>query len=1323
MLRRANTSMRSLGQLTKKVRHPSRNNQPLKNYHSSSFVGCISLRRSIFNYGINTSSLVFANYDYEERSFSTSSSPFIKSNELHPPLHSSSLHLHSLDKCHRHSIPIVRSPYIDNPKNYSSFRASDHSKYDNGVSFLDSRTEDLIYRYETSEADKLTLLREAQELIHSWGLHIGREGNKLLQGERVDNRDRFAKDFKNINHGLSQCVSIFDNLFKHHHGQSQNSEDVVQTKVILTSLYDHILSLKVKYMPPPTTTSMAATTANNDKQSNEEDDHTSIQSTLVFFYKYMSYFANTALFHRMLNQCSYYQLSLEAEELLLQMTRLASSSLQTEINSSLSSSNVTYECKPNTLTFNHVLKAQRMPHRAQAILEQMIKLSTAESNNVNSDNGVVGNHDEIKPDSYSFHTVMNAFIQAPNDISIDGKRAKHVQEILDMLLETTNVEPDIVTYNTLLNAYAMDKEYDKMLEIFQELSTGIPTNSLRSMKRKPDSEFEYTNSDVGSSEIIYPDEISYRTMIKAFVSDPVYSYNRKTRFKSPKEFRDFLLSALYKQHKSQEGLEQKIYVPNVLNDLIKEYNTSGKSELAESCLSLQSEFGPEFQSFVDIRCYNSMINFYSKKNEPDKAYSILQKLEQQASTSPDEFVFPNSFSFNSVISSYAALGNTFGAKKVLQQMKQKQPDESIIPDTVTYNVVLSSYAKALQNILNAFRRNKRNRGLGKTSRKNDDDTKTKCISIIKQSINLLKEMEDTLDNEGVGGYAPPDVISYTTILSCLSNIMTLFSPPTSRVEEETRHSIYQTMESIIKKMESLEDENYYGDGQYSQFRMDNTAYNVLLKGYASLCQHNSRKGKRNDRDNENDKFKFVYQVLSKMNQRSNTRPDNVTYNTILLHLSNHSTNRSNDKDALFFLQQMEQAPTEIYYDTKTGTTSTTPDVIEGNDSIIPVPFLRKPDAGSYNTILNFYANNERGVDALQLLRSMNEKEMNTHRNTNSSETLIPNSRSFNIVLNSFAKVGDYETCESILQLMKDYEENVNNKYTSSPHIQIVDKMSYSSMLKALSVRDLNGAQYNKSNQEENNETKSSGLEKAKDTLNEMLEQNVYPDTVCFNIVFYHVCRLPCGAHSKTSEIKQLLEFMTKSYIQQFGKNISGDTRKNPRLSPYKPDAITLNSIINACSHTNSEEEKKEALFMAMKMFEIVMNNDRRKSREKTQHQNFKFNGTDTFLSYNNNDGNYSSDGKVPLLFSNISPRMFPYQSMIKVFMNSNPSADFEDAEKAKHSKKIVEWMKEVFQQAHIHGKVNQYLLKDFKLAFTSFEKHDKNCEQELLKYLKRFGYY
>jgi pentatricopeptide repeat protein len=176
------------------------------------------------------------------------------------------------------------------------------------------------------------------------------------------------------------------------------------------------------------------------------------------------------------------------------------------------------------------------------------------------------------------------------------------------------------------------------------------------------------------------------------------------------------------------------------NGVITAWGKTGRVDKAEEVLWLMEEFRPECQELVpDAVSYNSVLHAYTlrnpnKKQALEKALHLVQYMENNYQTQPS--IKPNTFTYKTLMKCWIQSGEPNVAEsveKVLLQMEQlwKEGDYAVEPNNRIFNMVINAYAKS-------------------------DD-----FFAARKAFDLLGRMKTS-------SKCQPDIISYTSVMECLS---------------------------------------------------------------------------------------------------------------------------------------------------------------------------------------------------------------------------------------------------------------------------------------------------------------------------------------------------------------------------------------------------------------------------------------------------------------------------------------------------------------------------------------------------------------------------
>jgi pentatricopeptide repeat protein len=176
------------------------------------------------------------------------------------------------------------------------------------------------------------------------------------------------------------------------------------------------------------------------------------------------------------------------------------------------------------------------------------------------------------------------------------------------------------------------------------------------------------------------------------------------------------------------------------NGVITAWGKTGRVDKAEEVLWLMEDFRPECQELVpDAVSYNSVLHAYTmrnpnKKQALEKALTLVQYMENNYQAQPS--ITPNTFTYKTLMKCWIQSGDpniAESVEKILLQMERlwKEGDYAVEPNNRIFNMVINAYAKS-------------------------DD-----FFAARKAFDLLGRMKTS-------SKCQPDIISYTSVMECLS---------------------------------------------------------------------------------------------------------------------------------------------------------------------------------------------------------------------------------------------------------------------------------------------------------------------------------------------------------------------------------------------------------------------------------------------------------------------------------------------------------------------------------------------------------------------------
>jgi pentatricopeptide repeat protein len=364
----------------------------------------------------------------------------------------------------------------------------------------------------------------------------------------------------------------------------------------------------------------------------------------------------------------------------------------------------------------------------------------------------------------------------------------------------------------------------------------------------------------------------------------------------------------------------------------------------------------------NVICYTTVLSAYTKRGQAAEAEALLEEMYLDYTTSGNESAKPTTTSYNIVMNCWAKSGEPNAAGKSLAMLLKmqslwKQGYSTVRPDAISYNTVMSAYAKQGQAA---------------------------------EAEALLEEMYVDYSTNG-NGKAKPTVISYSAVMNCWAK---------SGRPEAAEKSL-----ALLRRMQSLWKQGH------ATVRPNVICYNTVMSAYAKQGRAAEAEALLEEmyvdysiNGNESAKptmisFTVVLDAWSKSKSRHaperaetilmrmielhqagklDAKPTRVSYNCVIYAWANSAqTNAAEQAEAVFrHMQQRWKA---------------------GGDQDV------KPDIVVYGTILHAYAKRGQAEKAQALLDEMHHDSNQVHDGGNNNEAVRPVTRSYNAVLDAWAK--------------------------------------------------------------------------------------------------------------------------------------------------------------------------------------------------------------------------------------------------------------------------------------------------------------------------------
>jgi pentatricopeptide repeat protein len=430
---------------------------------------------------------------------------------------------------------------------------------------------------------------------------------------------------------------------------------------------------------------------------------------------------------------------------------------------------------------------------------------------------------------------------------------------------------------------------------------------------------------------------------------------------------------------------------NINLDSLAKSNQPGSASRAHELLQRIEALHQEGYYAVapDIVSLNSVLNAWALSNEPFAAEKALRLLHD------NEDLEPNVISFNTVILAFAKRGAVTEAHELLQKM---EIDYGLQPDTISYNSLLYGYAHANQperaeSLLKQMMRTSVkpdtisfNTVLLAWSKSNENPNK-----VCQRAEELLQHMEllHQAGNENVA----PDVYSYTTVISALSNSKCVTAASRAlalleRMEERQSPLLVPNAVTYTTVMTTLSRCGYHNAAMEAQILLDKMIHNYEAGNedckpdtvaFTAVISCWARGYEEEDADEK------AMALLEKMKNMDGVQPNALTYTSVLKALSRSQKGTSAQR-AEELLDEMECA------------------YQNGNDAL-------EPTSIHYNVVMDVHANSPNYDKAFQAYRLYQNMKTLGRENTK------PNIITYNSILRACANTfGNQSTKEKALAI-------------------------------------------------------------------------------------------------------------------------------------------------------------------------------------------------------------------------------------------------------------------------------------------------------------------
>ena len=334
--------------------------------------------------------------------------------------------------------------------------------------------------------------------------------------------------------------------------------------------------------------------------------------------------------------------------------------------------NIPLIAEPNQMVFSMVIDAwsiaarngdPKAPERAEALLRRMVEYYDS------------GTLTSVIPNTVAYNSVIHAWShvvkrpEAPYRALeiLEAMRARYIEQRKN---GKRYFAPDVITYTTVIHAFAQHALIGKAEEVFEMMFRDYNDNGNNAAK--PDeAAFNALVSGLTVQQTVLQERQRKRALVKK-------QQQKKGRYETPEENDAETLA--------REQLEEQAI-----------YHTPERAEqilwrMEELCDKGYLDFQPS------VWVYSSVLKAWAKSARPDgpkRARKILEHMKERYLSGVNPALRPNSISYNIIIDSYARAGQSKEALEMLEEMSD-QYEKGFLnngPSTLSYTSCISSFGK------------------------------------------------------------------------------------------------------------------------------------------------------------------------------------------------------------------------------------------------------------------------------------------------------------------------------------------------------------------------------------------------------------------------------------------------------------------------------------------------------------------------------------------------------------------------------------------------------------------------------------------------------
>jgi len=274
-------------------------------------------------------------------------------------------------------------------------------------------------------------------------------------------------------------------------------------------------------------------------------------------------------------------------------------------------------------------------------------------------------------------------------------------DVVDMDSDN-NIRPTIITYNVILNAWSNMSGNDrapKRAEAILNLLLEAAGN------RGESSAITTTSGDLPVAPGVEPNIVTYNTLIKCWARSGSPEAGERAEailsFMNGKLGRNYLFNPISRAARwRNDVVRPNVVTWNATMDCWSKSGAPNGASRAEELLLMMLDNPPGADGVIHPNAisFATAIYAWSKSSDEDRAEraaALLDRMKKMHHSCGDDSLKPTSACFAGVIFAHIGVGNIVTADDILQQMRE---EEGILPPTGYSNAILEGYSRAHPSI-------------------------------------------------------------------------------------------------------------------------------------------------------------------------------------------------------------------------------------------------------------------------------------------------------------------------------------------------------------------------------------------------------------------------------------------------------------------------------------------------------------------------------------------------------------------------------------------------------------------------------------------------